>query len=115
MCQHLVGIILLLFCAYPLGLSLKCVPFSQAATFSQVLETEESSDEKAIMAMGLLNTIETILSVMEEQPEITAQLQPTVLQVVGHIFMNSIIGEWTSSVFLSSLMTIVFIGVFSFV
>ncbi|XP_034232484.1 importin-7 isoform X4 [Thrips palmi] len=61
-----------------------------AATFSQVLESDEGSDEKAITAMGLLNTIETLLSVMEEQPGIIAQLQPIVLQVVGHIFSQSV-------------------------
>ncbi|PSN35756.1 Importin-7 [Blattella germanica] len=61
-----------------------------AATFSQVLETDEGTDEKAITAMGLLNTIETLLTVMEGQPEIMAQLQPTVLQVVGHIFSQSV-------------------------
>ncbi|XP_049829348.1 importin-7 isoform X1 [Schistocerca gregaria] len=61
-----------------------------ATTFSQVLETDEGSDEKAITAMSLLNTIETLLTVMEEQPEIMAQLQPTVLQVVGHIFSQSV-------------------------
>lgn len=65
----------------------------QAATFSQVLESDEGSDEKAITAMGLLNTIEALLSVMEEQPEIIAQLQPIVLQVVGHIFSQSVMGE----------------------
>ncbi|XP_063986834.1 importin-7 isoform X2 [Diachasmimorpha longicaudata] len=62
-----------------------------ATTFSQVLETDEGSDEKAITAMGLLNTIATLLTVMEDQPQIMAQLQPTVLQVVAHIFGQSII------------------------
>ncbi|XP_012141645.1 importin-7 msk [Megachile rotundata] len=61
-----------------------------ATTFSQVLETDEGSDEKAITAMGLLSTIETLLSVMEKQPQIMAQLQPTVLQVVAHIFGESV-------------------------
>ncbi|KAL6429387.1 hypothetical protein ACFW04_008221 [Cataglyphis niger] len=61
-----------------------------AATFSQVLETDEGSDEKAITAMGLLNTIETVLSVMEEQPQIMSQLEPIVLQVVAHIFGQSV-------------------------
>lgn len=72
----------------------KRVICGQAQTFSQVLETDEGSDEKAITAMGLLNTIETLLTVMEEQPEIMAQLQPTVLGVVGHIFTNSVMGEF---------------------
>jgi len=69
--------------------------FLKAATFSQVLETDEGSDEKAITAMGLLNTIETLLNVMEDQPEIMSRLQPTVLQVVGHIFSQSVMGKYT--------------------
>ena len=46
--------------------------YSQAATFSQVLDTDstETSEEKAITALGILNTMETILSVMEEQKEV---------------------------------------------
>lgn len=59
-----------------------------------MLETDEGSDEKAITAMGLLNTIETLLTVMEDQPEVMAQLQPTVLQVVGHIFSQSVMGKY---------------------
>lgn len=62
-----------------------------------MLETDEGSDEKAITAMGLLNTIETLLSVMEEQPEIMGQLQPIVLGVIGHIFTNSVMGELDKS------------------
>ena len=58
-----------------------------------VLETDEGSDEKAITAMGLLNTIETLLTVMDEQPQIMGQLQPIVLTVVVHIFSHSILGE----------------------
>lgn len=58
-----------------------------------MLETDEGSDEKAITAMGLLNTVETLLSVMENQPQIMAQLQPTVLQVVAHIFGESVMGK----------------------
>lgn len=61
-----------------------------ATTFSQVLESEESTDEKAIAAMGLLNTMETLLSVMEEHPPIMANLHPIVLQVVGHIIQNNV-------------------------
>lgn len=61
-----------------------------AATFSQVLDTDENSDEKAITAMGLLNTIETLLTVMEERPEILSLLEPTVLQVVVHVLQNEV-------------------------
>lgn len=44
----------------------------QAATFSQVLEADsDGSEEKAITALGILNTMETILTVMEEQKEVS--------------------------------------------
>ena len=68
----------------------------QAATFSQVLETDEGSDEKAITAMGLLNTIETLLTVMEEHPQILLQLEPIVLQVVVYIFGHNVMGMFFS-------------------
>lgn len=58
------------------------------------METDEGSDEKAITAMGLLNTIETLLTVMEDQPEIMAQLQPTVLHVIGYICTQSVMGMY---------------------
>lgn len=62
-----------------------------ATTFSQVLESE-GSDEKAITAMCLLNTIETLLNVMEDYPQIMTHLHPIVIRVIGHIFQNNIIG-----------------------
>lgn len=64
-----------------------------ATTFSQVLESEENSDEKAITAMGLLNTIETLLTVMEDHPDVLLNLHPIVINVVGHIFQNNITGK----------------------
>ena len=43
----------------------------QAQTFGQVIEADISeSEEKSITALGLLNTMETILTVMEEQKEV---------------------------------------------
>lgn len=61
-----------------------------ATTFSQVLEADDSNDDRAITAMGLLNTMETLLSVMEEKPDVIANLHPIVLQVIGHILQNNI-------------------------
>lgn len=58
-------------------------------TFGQVIGHDEESDERAITAMGLLNTIETLVAVMEENPEVLAQLEPVALQVVGLIFTQS--------------------------
>ena len=46
-----------------------------------MLESADAGDEKAITAMGLLNTMETILAVMEEKPEVHQALEPVILQV----------------------------------
>ncbi len=49
----------------------------------QVLETADSGDEKAITAMGLLNTMETILAVMEEKPEVGEGVPYCALCIAG--------------------------------
>lgn len=97
--EDLTSVMQKIVCTYTQELMPIAVEMCQhlAATFSQVLETDEGSDEKAITAMGLLNTIETLLTVMEEQPEIMGRLEPTVLQVVGHIFQQGNIGELKTS------------------
>ena len=41
----------------------------QASTFVQLLDGEDS-DEKAVTAMGILNTLETMLNVMEGSKEV---------------------------------------------
>lgn len=64
-----------------------------ASTFSAIMDsTAQSSDdsEKTIVAMGLLNTMETILVMMEEQPEVALRLEPVLLQVVMLILEKSI-------------------------
>lgn len=64
-----------------------------ATTFSQVLQGDENADDRAVTAMGLLNTIETLLSVFEDQPTIMATLHPIVVSVIVHIFQNNIVGK----------------------
>lgn len=64
-----------------------------ADTFINVLQSEVGADEQAVTAMGLLNTMETLLSVFEENPTIIANLQPIVIHVIHHILTNSIVGE----------------------
>jgi len=51
-------------------------------TFAQILNSGDGGDEKAITAMGLLNTIETILSVMGEKQEVRGQLEAAVLNAI---------------------------------
>lgn len=57
-----------------------------------VLEGDEGTDEKAITGMSILNTIENLINVMEQHPEILQELQPIVLQVIGHIFTQGVMG-----------------------
>lgn len=64
-----------------------------AGTFMNVLKSEEGADEQAVTAMGLLNTMETLLSVFEENPTIIVNLQPIVNKVIRYILTNNIIGE----------------------
>ncbi|XP_038216767.1 importin-7 isoform X1 [Zerene cesonia] len=76
-----------------------------ATTFSKVIETDCGTDEKAITAMGLLNTMETVLNVMEDNPEILAQLEKTVLRVVGHILHHNIIEYYEEAMILLCTLT----------
>lgn len=81
-----------LVCTYTEQLTPIAVEMTQhlATTFSQVLDSDEGSDDKAITAMGILNTIETILTVMEDQKEIINQLEGIVLHVIGLILSQSV-------------------------
>lgn len=74
-------------------------------TFAQVLETADAGDEKAITAMGLLNTVETVLNVMEERTEVHQALEPIVLQAIHHIFSNSIMEFYEEAMSLSCDLT----------
>ncbi|CAG2214732.1 IPO7 [Mytilus edulis] len=62
-----------------------------ASTFASVIDGDISeSEEKSITALGLLNTMETILTVMEDQKEIMLQLEGIVLNVIGVIMQKEI-------------------------
>lgn len=95
--DDLTGVMQKIVCTYTEQLVPIAVEICQhlASTFSQVLESEDGSEDKAITAMGLINTIETLLTVMEEYPQITNLLRPIVMGVVGHVFQQNIIGKWS--------------------
>ncbi|KAH8026403.1 hypothetical protein HPB51_020387 [Rhipicephalus microplus] len=62
------------------------------ATFTQVVETGGDGDEKAMVAMGVLNTLDTLVTVLEEQRELVAMLEPTLLQLlVGQVLGQSLL------------------------
>jgi len=58
-------------------------------TFAKILDSGDGGDEKAITAMGILNTIETILSVMGEKPEVRGQLEQAVLRAIVLVLTGS--------------------------
>ena len=58
-----------------------------------MLESADAGDEKAITAMGLLKTMETILAVMEERPEVHQALEPVILQVRLSLHLAHLPGE----------------------
>ena len=81
---YVVGLLLFIF-EIPLLLLLLLSPL-----YYQVIDSDEGSDDKAVTAMGILNTIETILTVMEDQKEIMSSLEAIVLTVVGAILQNNV-------------------------
>lgn len=51
----------------------------QAEIFTRVLQSEEyeENEDKTVMALGILSTIDTILTVMEDHKEVSLSLPPT--------------------------------------
>lgn len=61
-------------------------------TFNQVIQTgpdEEGSDDKAVTAMGILNTIDTLLSVVEDHKEVKQLFAVTSQSVCYKIVVRS--------------------------
>lgn len=60
-----------------------------ASTFVQLLDGEDS-DEKAVTAMGILNTLETMLNVMEGSKAIVLQLEQVVISLIAKVLELSV-------------------------
>jgi len=58
--------------------------------FVQLLQTEEGAEDRAITAMGVLNTLENILDVVEDQKEIVEKLEAIVVTIVRVIIEGSV-------------------------
>lgn len=56
-------------------------------------DVDEAGDERAVTAMSILSTIETVLDMMEEEREITVQLESIIAPLVAHILKHRLIGE----------------------
>ena len=55
--------------------------------------------------MGLLNTMETFLAMMEERTEVHAVLETFILQAIHHIFSNSMMEFYEEAMSLSCDLT----------
>lgn len=76
-------------------------------TFNQVLDNsnDEENDESALTALGVLNTIDTILTLMEDQITIMNQLEPIVIRLVVKIFKNEVVDLYEEATTLVCTMT----------
>uniref|UniRef100_A0A4W4EA82 Importin N-terminal domain-containing protein n=1 Tax=Electrophorus electricus TaxID=8005 RepID=A0A4W4EA82_ELEEL len=93
--DDLTSVIQKMICEYNQEVALIAVDMTQnlAEIFSKVLQSEEyeESEDKTVMALGILSTIDTILTVMEDHKEISPQLEGICLQVIGLVVQKPII------------------------
>ncbi|XP_033968421.1 importin-8 isoform X1 [Pseudochaenichthys georgianus] len=94
--DDLTNVIQKMICEYNQEVSAIAVDMTQnlADIFTRVLQSEEyeENEDKTVMALGILSTIDTILTVMEDHKEITQQLEGICLQVIGLVLQKPIIG-----------------------
>ncbi|XP_008399431.1 importin-8 isoform X3 [Poecilia reticulata] len=93
--DDLTNVIQKMICEYNQEMAAIAVDMTQnlAEIFTRVLQSEEyeENEEKTVMALGILSTIDTILTVMEDHKEITQQLEGICLQVIGLVLQKPII------------------------
>ncbi|XP_069048969.1 importin-8 [Lepisosteus oculatus] len=93
--DDLTTVIQKMICEYSEEVAIIAIDMTQnlAEIFSKVLQSDEyeESEDKTVMALGILSTIDTILSVMEDHKEITQQLEGICLQVIGLVLQKPII------------------------
>ncbi|OQR68292.1 importin-7-like [Tropilaelaps mercedesae] len=63
---------------------------SFTAMLTQTQEDGDDTDSRAMAAMGILSTLETILAVWDESKEVIAQLEPIILQIVSGILTQGV-------------------------
>lgn len=94
--DDLTNVIQKLICEYNQEVAAIAVDMTRnlAEIFTRVLQSDEyeESEDKTVMALGLLSTMDTILTVMEDHAEITQQLETICLQVIGLVLQKPVIG-----------------------
>ncbi|XP_062338822.1 importin-8 isoform X3 [Osmerus eperlanus] len=90
--DDLTNVIQKMICEYNQEVAVIAVDMTQnlAEIFTKVLQSEEyeESEDKTVMALSILSTIDTILTVMEDHKE----LEGICLQVIGLVLQKPIIG-----------------------
>ncbi|XP_056653333.1 importin-8 isoform X3 [Monodelphis domestica] len=78
---------------FPLFLSSLGYLRARAEIFGKVLHSDEYEEveDKTVMAMGILHTIDTILTVVEDHKEITQQLESICLRIIGLVLQKHVI------------------------
>uniref|UniRef100_A0A3P9LH11 Importin 8 n=1 Tax=Oryzias latipes TaxID=8090 RepID=A0A3P9LH11_ORYLA len=93
--DDLTNVIQKMICVYNQEMAAIAVDMTQnlSEIFTRVLQSEEyeENEDKTVMALGLLSTIDTILTVMEDHKEVTQQLESICLQVIGLVLQKPII------------------------
>lgn len=68
--------------------------YNLAQTFDQLVEdlnNDDESEDKSLVGMSVLNTIDTILSMMDEQPEMMSKIEPVVVNIIVKVLQGSLI------------------------
>uniref|UniRef100_A0A8C5HM33 Importin N-terminal domain-containing protein n=1 Tax=Gouania willdenowi TaxID=441366 RepID=A0A8C5HM33_GOUWI len=93
--DDMTNVIQKMICEYNQEVASIAVDMTQnlAEIFTRVLQSDEyeENEDKTVMALGILSTIDTILTVMEDHKEITQQLEGICLQVIGLVLQKPII------------------------
>ncbi|XP_028673781.2 importin-8 [Erpetoichthys calabaricus] len=93
--DDLTNVIQKMICEYSKEVAIIAIEMTQnlADIFNKVLLSDEyeESEDKTVMALGILSTIDTILTVMGDHKEITQQLEGICLQVIGLVLQKPII------------------------
>uniref|UniRef100_A0A8C8FS37 Importin N-terminal domain-containing protein n=1 Tax=Oncorhynchus tshawytscha TaxID=74940 RepID=A0A8C8FS37_ONCTS len=87
--DDLTNVIQKMICEYSEEVTPIAVEMTQhlAMTFNQVIQTgpdEEGGDDKAVTAMGILNTIDTLLSVVEDHKEVSTAIASCLWGLLVH-------------------------------
>ncbi|TRY92080.1 hypothetical protein DNTS_005869 [Danionella cerebrum] len=94
--DDLTSVIQKMICEYSEEVAIIAVEMTQnlAEIFNKILQSEEyeESEEKTVMALGILSTIDTILTVMGDRKELSLQLEGICLQVIGLVLQKPVIG-----------------------